>query len=320
MEFPSIDTEKILQEGGKFVTLEDGRIVEYSVMGSTDPNAKILVSGFIAVHRLKNHIPKAWTESWQKHNLRVIDVSIPGLGSSSFHPGAKISDWPKTDLEPVLQAEGVSGPFYVYGTSYGCLIAMAVAQHFGPERVIRFGLRCPYLPRPLSKELGLPDGQPVMPATKTLLENPIHVRMMRSMMCTMMKSCTTPGPIMSTLMKWGVMGRGMKLFMNFKNDHPEDAAFANAIHQNNILTPQGLLFMLAEDVALDCPGLDIRSIQHKEDQVIVWYADDDTDCPPSHGKWLAEHFGGNHNRVLSGYGHLGASSIDNPEFVDVLVS
>jgi hypothetical protein len=38
-----IDPEKILADGGKYITLPDNRILEYFVYGSTHPDATVLV-------------------------------------------------------------------------------------------------------------------------------------------------------------------------------------------------------------------------------------------------------------------------------------
>ncbi|GIQ87094.1 hypothetical protein KIPB_009064, partial [Kipferlia bialata] len=48
---------------------------------------------------------------------------------------------------------------------------------------------------------------------------------------------------------------------------------------------------------------------------VVWYAADDKDCPPSHGKWLAEQcLSAGPSRVLEGYGHMGGDMLDMPQF------
>ncbi len=38
------------------------------------------------------------------------------------------------------------------------------------------------------------------------------------------------------------------------------------------------------------------------------------EIPPSHGKWLAEHFGAR-TRVFDGYGHIGGAFIDHAGFL-----
>ena len=71
--------------------------------------------------------------------------------------------------------------------------------------------------------------------------------------------------------------------------------------------------------SLDLPGLNPRNVTLSGERVVVWYAADDEDCPPSHGKWLAEYFGAR-TRVFEGYGHLGGALIDHPEFLRELTA
>ena len=127
----------------------DGRIVECSVTGSTCADARTVVAGYVAVAEG----PASWTEAYRSLNVRMINVSLPGLGISSLHPGRRVADWPRTDLDPILEPEGVRD-FDVYGVSYGTTHAMAVAQHHGAHRVRTMGLRVPYFGLPLSGELG----------------------------------------------------------------------------------------------------------------------------------------------------------------------
>lgn len=139
------DSTAIIAKGTRWLHAEDGRIVEYSVTGSTRSDARTVVAGYFAV----TEEPASWTAAYGSLNVRMINVSLPGLGLSSLHPGRKVADWPRTDLEPMLDAEGVED-FHVYGVSYGTIHAMAVAQHHGPDRVRTMGLRVPYFGLPLS--------------------------------------------------------------------------------------------------------------------------------------------------------------------------
>lgn len=169
-----VDPAEITARGHRWVRTSDGRLVEYSVCGSARADARVLISTFLA----GAPTVASWTDAYETLNVRAIDVSLPGIGYSSLHPGRRVADWPSTDLEPVLEAEGV-GDFTVIGTSVGTIHAMAVALHFGPERVQAMGLRVPYFGLPLSRELGLPDGQLSYPTTEELLRNTFRVRMYR---------------------------------------------------------------------------------------------------------------------------------------------
>ena len=141
----NVDPAAIIAKGTRCVHAEDERIVEYSVTDSTRADARTVVAGYFGV----TEEPASWTEAYGSLNVRMINVSLPGLGMSSLHPGRRVADWPSTDLDPILEAEGVED-FHVYGVSYGTIHALAVAQHHGPDRVRTMGLRVPYFGLSLS--------------------------------------------------------------------------------------------------------------------------------------------------------------------------
>ena len=104
--------------------------------------------------------------------------------------------------------------------------------------------------------------------------------------------------------------RAARSFAAMSRDYPEELGALTG----STIPLESLMYMMARDVALDLPGLDPREIALSGERVVVWYAADDEDCPPSHGKWLAEHFGAR-ARVFEGYGHLGGALIDHPGFL-----
>ncbi len=307
----AIDPAEITARGCRWVRTEDGRIVEYSVTGSTRADARTVVAGYFAV----TDEPASWTEAYGPLNVRMINVSLPGLGMSSLHPGRRVAEWPATDLDPILEAEGVRA-FHVYGVSYGTIHAMAVAQHHGPERVRSMGLRVPYFGLPLSGELGLPDGQPRLPVTEEVERNTLEVRRWRTGFGRWMglpldeSDEKLQPPEAFTALREAMEEPGARSHAAMSRDYPEELeAFAR-----NTIPLHSLMYMMARDVALDLPGLDPRNVPLTGDRVVVWYAADDEDCPPSHGKWLAEHFGAR-TRVFEGYGHIGGAFIDHPAFL-----
>ena len=311
----SIDPAEITAKGCRWVRTGDGRIVEYSVSGSTRADAHTLVAGYFAA----THVHPSWMAAYEALNVRMIDISLPGLGSSSLHPGRRVADWPKTDLDPILTAEGVTD-FAVFGVSYGTIHAMAVAQHDGPQRVRAMGLRVPYFGLPLSQELGLPDGQPRFPTTAELKRNTREVQRWRFALGESMglaPNRSDPGldyPEAFKALQATTAEAAARSYAAMRRDYPEDAEAANRL----TMSPEAVLSMMAKDVALDLPGLDPRNIELKGDRVVVWYAADDEDCPPSHGEWLTKHFGAR-TRVFDGYGHIGGALIDHPQFVRELM-
>ena len=312
----NVDPAAIIAKGTRWVHAEDGRIVEYSVTGSTRADARTVVAGYFAV----TDEPASWTEAYGSLNVRMINVSLPGLGMSSLHPGRKVADWPRTDLDPILEAEGVED-FHVYGVSYGTIHAMAVAQHHGPERVRTMGLRVPYFGLPLSGELGLPDGQPRLPVTEEVQRNTLEARRWRAGFGRSMglpvdeRDQHLEPPEALQALEEAMAEPAAQSFAALSRDHPEELGALTG----NKIPLESLMYMMARDVALDLPGLDPRNVRLSGDRVVVWYAADDEDCPASHGKWLAEHFGAR-TRVFEGYGHLGGAVIDHPGFLRELMS
>jgi len=211
--------------------------------------------------------------------------------------------------------------FAVCGVSYGTVHAMAVAQHYGPARVLAMGLRVPYFGLPLSTELGLPDGQLRFPTTDELRGNSLEVQRWRYAMTDMFGLPHEPGTValdypeaVQTLMAANAEPAA-KTHAALIRDYP-DTAQAMA---NNSISVDASMYMMARDVALDLPGLDPRNIEHSGNTVVVWYAADDEDCPPSHGEWLAKHFRAK-TRIFDGYGHLGGGLIDHPLFLEALTT
>jgi hypothetical protein len=79
--------DAIATKGTRSVRTADGRIVEYSVTGSTRPEANVVVAGYFAA----TQVLPTWSAAYETLNIRMIDVSLPGLGLSSLHPGRKVA-------------------------------------------------------------------------------------------------------------------------------------------------------------------------------------------------------------------------------------
>ena len=311
--FTKVDPSIIDKSGGKWIrTSSDNRIVEYSVHGNLDnPNAPILITSYVAEYLLMGD---RRTSQFAHGNFKVISVSIPGLGNSDFHPGHKISEWPSTDLEPILKQEKIDGPFSVWGFCLGALYAMSVAQYFGPARVASLGLRVPFLPLSLSQELGLPQGKPTLPTSKEVLQNTFPVKMCRFFMGIAISIMTSSSSLLCYLMKSGLFGSSFASMARLRLDHPKESLYMQRLMEN--FGVEAMLHAMAKDVVLDCPDVDPRKIKLKSNRIVVWYAKDDDDTPPSHGKWLAEEcFPSCKIRAMeTGYGHLGGGLLDMSTF------
>merc|ERR1712137_1492030 len=70
-------------------------------------------------------------------------------------------------------------------------------------------------------------------------------------------------------------------------------------------------------------GLDLRKLKADgfvgASKVIVWWAEDDEDTGPIHGKWVADFFEGETRMFSKPCGHEGACSFYMGEFLEALV-
>jgi len=249
----------------------------------------------------------AWDEALDRLNIKEITASIPGAGWSEADPGAAIADWPKKNLTPILETEGV-GKFYVWGNSLSTQYALAMAQEYGPKRVLRLGLRSPFVPCPLSAEAKLGDGQPrCMPTSAQLANGACLVWLWKKMWTSSM----------------GYMAYGAdQINPKLHSEYPEIAEFSKENVKRAFFFGHygmlGALLISAPDTTL-APGIDLKNLQHTGDRVIIWYGDDDGDVPPSHSKYVVELLKPKEVRVFNGHGHEGACAIEMEKFYELLV-
>lgn len=304
LERPPPTKDDFAAAGTRSIHTMDGRIVEYSVHGSSADDARVVVNPYVAVPA---GLTLPYEQSLLDLNLKEINISLPGLGLSEIQrEGTNVSDWPRTDVEPVLTQELVQGEFYAYGGSLGSIYALSMAQYFG-DRLAAVGFRAPFVPLVNSKEAGLPNGQTSFPSTKDLNRNSTKARCCKGLWSCILGTCGTAPPA------------------NLVREHPDFAHFSAEYGSRALFTGhyklEALLYALARDVVLEAPGLDVKKVQMEGDRVVVWWGSDDEDCPPSHGKWLADHFKTPHRRELSGFGHEGAAGcVDHTGFLTMLMN
>lgn len=292
----AIQTSNIEADGGRWIILNDGRIVEYFVCGSDSPDASILVDCHGGSFTAKFF---STMDDWvdicakEKLNLRVISASQPGFGYSTIQPGRKLIDWPMTDLLPILKKENVK-EFMVTGVSFGSPHACAVATTFGKKvesgdlpTCLAIGLRVPYLGSESCSRLGLNNH---LHYTSQSANTSIFGTMLaRSFMSTQ----TSPGSMFNE------PGMGIKLLSQCVNPGSLDniqrlkeelgaettEILATGCNRSVVHSVQGTMYNYAIDTLLD-HGFDVQDIPENI-PLVVWYADDDEDCPPSHGEYLA---------------------------------
>ena len=135
-------------------SMPSGRVIEYYVYGSERDDATPLVllhgSGSTGKYFNRHIFPD---KVLKELNVKAISPSYPGHGGSDPHVYRRITDWPITDLVPILEKEKVD-KFLVIGSSYGTAHAMATASAL-PSRCLGLGLNVPYLPENICREAGV---------------------------------------------------------------------------------------------------------------------------------------------------------------------
>lgn len=291
---------------GRYITMPDGRVVEYLVYGSKDPDAKVIVQ----IHGASS------SAGWmcrmngpllQSLNVKGIAPSLPGYGFSDIHIGRLVRDFPK-DLEVILEAEAVDA-FMVEGVSLGTSHAMAVAWHFGRERCVGLGLNVPYLSEAICREFDFRHDADKLPKA--------DARHWYQAWNFYVADLMFIAPVISPLARWmhRLLAEGPKVlaerpwvFETLAEDHlrvvvrgTQGQAFDQYSYEMNALW-----------------GFDPREIDVAN--VAVWYALDDSACPPQHGEWLAALFESKarvrtDNRVEElGYGHFTYMPACGPAF------
>jgi hypothetical protein len=90
-------------------------------------------------------------------------------------------------------------------------------------------------------------------------------------------------------------------FPKVKADHELVNRFESSMQRTVVRGTCGTTWETAQDTCFDC-GFDVRDV--KNNNVVVWHADDDTAIPSEQGKWLVELYHANYRHAAEGYGHM----------------
>lgn len=202
---------------------------------------------------------------------------------------------------------------------------MGVAAHpdfGGAGRVKALGLRVPYIGRPASKELGLPNGQVNLGFTSRSANTSFLGNLKATQFAAMNKNPASffdaPSCALRTVMRCAGMRKTVRQMDTLLREHRDLVeGFKKDMTRGVVHSTQGWLYMCCTDTLLDT-GFDVRDIK-ADLPMVVWYAADDEDCPPKHGAWLVQHFKPK-SRVLSGLGHVGGAFLDYPQFLEELLA
>lgn len=274
-----VEPKKIVDDGGRFVQAADGRVIEYFVYGSENKDARILlqINGSMGTGWLFAHA-EGIVAKLKEHNIKAISITVPGHAYSTVQPTRKIGDWPRDDVRPVFQAEGIDGEFMVEGVSFGASHALAVAHHF-EGRVSALHVAHPYIPIPLREELGF---EKYMEDDK-LKCDPEYAQACKS--CCLFSCC-------SCLHYVSVRCPGCLADDQTKKVDAEVPGASKLsmldVARSGTFCVHGWLYNGFVPTISDNWGFDLREITTAK--VMVSYAEDDPQCDPKHGEFLAKHF------------------------------
>ena len=270
----AIDEVSLKRDGGQIVEDVKGRSIEYFLYGSQDPNAPVVIN--MHGSSLDGTFEKAVNQkSCEALGVRGISISLPGVGNTDMKIGRKVVDWPREDLQAVLDVEKV-GSFMITGHSQGNPHAMAAAHHFG-DRVLGLGLNAPLLPNDVTQELGL-KGALANQSLKTTEELDKIQNAYWFFGLYLFVDLFAPTAPTQVMIKMGPeVGKDTALVEMMRH------TFARSMVRGSA----GNTWESSLDVAY-LWGFDPREIKTKN--IVVWHAADDTACPPEIGVWLADYF------------------------------
>ena len=166
----------ITAKGCRWVRTGDGRIVEYSVTGSTRADARTVVAGYFAATRGACLVDG---EPTTRSNVRMINVSLPGLGMSSLHPGtqgrrmARRPTWTRFSRRGAWRTSTSTASATGRSTPWRWRSTTARAE------CGRWGCACPTSGCHCRRNSACRMGQPRLPVTEEVERNTLEVRRCR---------------------------------------------------------------------------------------------------------------------------------------------
>jgi len=126
---PPTDTNLITSEGGHFIRLSDGRILEYFTAGpSTASKTIILTHG--AMQTGQGYIPLLENYANEK-GVRMIFPTMPGCGRSSYHENRNLKNYAQ-DVKELVKELNIK-TFSVAGVSQGGTHTVALAYYLNEQ-------------------------------------------------------------------------------------------------------------------------------------------------------------------------------------------
>ena len=287
---PPVNTADIIAEGGKFVKLPDGRVLEYFTAG--DPKGTPFVY-FLGYGNTGRRILAAH-ELLEERGIRGIAITVPGFGRSSLAPNRRMTDWPR-DVDHVLVKENVL-EFYVGGFSFGGQHAAAVAQAM-PRRVLGLLMIAPVAPVDI----------PFSVNSTSLITDTLRFLMSYPVIGELVSAAITIAPVEERLEALPCYARGLKRLANgTAGQRTLYSAIMEDHHRGPVLSHHGFGpanirlmtihpwgFNLSDLGRLPAEGKPVRIISSIDDVVnpLAWH------------QWMKEQIPGAQLDIYSGWGH-----------------
>eukprot|EP00931_Biecheleriopsis_adriatica_P000044 TRINITY_DN100056_c0_g1_i1.p1 TRINITY_DN100056_c0_g1~~TRINITY_DN100056_c0_g1_i1.p1 ORF type:complete len:392 (-),score=59.87 TRINITY_DN100056_c0_g1_i1:135-1310(-) len=284
-----VPTEKITTAGGKFVKVENDRIVEYYTYGSTEPDAKVLLSfgGNFSTGYIFGHV-KELGIGLAKNNVKGISISLPGVGYTSQNYGANLLNFATHDVGAVLDAEGRPAKIMVEGMSNGSIVAMSVAYaHL--DKLESLHLMVPFISTKIATEEKLPN-----PLDDYL---PCQANQCGPNSKGLETCC--PGCLLFCCTSCCCQCMFCTNCSGKMDQHPDhDKALPDLAKETFIDTKRSFVHSSAgmcrsQTFTGLSPGFDIRDLAarfHGKDKVLVSFASNDKSAKPDHARYLIQLF------------------------------
>lgn len=146
---PDVDAATVEAEGGRLLTLPDGRKAEFFEYGSADPDAAVLV--YFPGYTLSGSSASSWEDVCRARSVRLIGISMAGWGASTPQRGRAFADAGRDALAIVAHLGLEKRPLHIVGVSFGAGNAAAMAA-LCPDRVASLSLLIPAWPSMLDHQ------------------------------------------------------------------------------------------------------------------------------------------------------------------------
>jgi pimeloyl-ACP methyl ester carboxylesterase len=111
----------------------DGRTLSYNVYGAETPDA--ITVFYFHGYPASRYEASICHQGASTRNLRLIAVDRPGMGSSTFQPGRKLTDWPDDILALAESPSIAASEFAILGVSGGGPYALACLHAIPSSRL-----------------------------------------------------------------------------------------------------------------------------------------------------------------------------------------